>query len=85
MPASIGVTNVTQWHMMAYKTTLKIVGDRGSPCVTHRYPLNVRPEYLPALATMVSQSQYFRRRRSAMGTTPYKRRSSRALYRYKEL
>ena len=45
VPASISVTTVDQWWMMSSATTLKIVGDRGTPCVTHQYPLKERPNY----------------------------------------
>ena len=54
MPASIGITTVTQWQMTESTTTLKIVGYRGSHCVTPQYPLNKRPKYPAALVTMVS-------------------------------
>ena len=35
-------------------TTLKILGDRGSHCVTHRHPLKGRPKYPLALGKIFS-------------------------------
>ena len=53
MLASVGITTITQWRVTASTTLLKIGGYRGSPCITHRYPLNRRLKYQQALATMV--------------------------------
>ena len=83
MSASIGFTTVTQCQITESTTTLKIMGDRGSPCVTPNYPLNGRLKYLPALATMVSWSQCVQRSRTFLGPTPYAARSSRPIYRSK--
>ena len=79
MPSADGVTTVTQWRMTASTTTLKIVWDRGSPRVTHRYPLNRCPKYPPALDTMFSQSQYVQRSRTVLRPTPYAVRRSKSL------
>ena len=76
---SVGFTTFTQLRMTSSTTTLKIVGYRGSPCVTPQYPLNRRPKYLPALATMVSRFQYVRRSRTVLGLTLYSAISYRGL------
>ena len=75
----VGVTTVTQWRMTESTTTLKIVGNRGSPCVTPQYPLNGRTKYPLELSNMVSCSQYVRRSLSLRGSTLYAARSSRDL------
>ena len=38
-----GVRGVTQWRTTASTTTLKMVGDSGSPCVTPLTPLKPSP------------------------------------------
>ena len=79
--ASFGVTTLTQWNMTVPTTTLKIVGDKSSPCITHWYPLKGRQKYLTTLATVVSWSQYVQRSQTVLGPTPYAARSSRVIYR----
>ena len=79
MTAYVGVTTVTQWRMTASMTTLKIVVDRGSPCVTPQYPLNGRPKCPLALATMVRRSQYVQISRTVLVPSLYAERSSGAL------
>ena len=71
VPASDGVTTVTQWQMTASMTTLNVVRDRGLPCVTPPCFLNGRLKYPAALATMVSWSEYVQRSRTVLGPTPY--------------
>ena len=46
-------------------------GGKGSPWVWSRHPLNGSTKYPPALATMVSQSQYVRRSRSVRNLKAY--------------
>ena len=70
MPNYVGFTTFTQWQMTASTSLLKIVGERGLPCVMSCYPLNRHPKYPSVLATMFSQSQFVQRSRSVLGLTP---------------
>ena len=57
VPASDGVTTITQWWMTVSTTKLKIVGYKVLPYVTPWYPLNGILKHPPALASMFSRSQ----------------------------
>ena len=70
---------------MAVPTTmLKIVGYRGSTCVTLRYPLKGMPKYPPALVTMLRRPQYVWWSRRSLGATPYSKKISRHMYQPRE-
>ena len=72
-------TKYSQWRNTASTTTLKMVGNSGSPCVTPLSPKKGSTYHPPVRATILSRYQYLRRRRRALVPTPYSSRMSRHL------
>ena len=68
---SVAVTTDTKIWSTAYTTTLKIMGESGSPWVTPLQPLKGAPNYPPDLDTIVKWHQYLHKRRRARGGTLY--------------
>ena len=68
---SVAITTDTNIWRTASTTTLKIMGEIGSPWFTPRRPLKGAPKYPPSFDTIVKRYQYLHRSRIAKSHTPY--------------
>ena len=70
-PPTRSATKDSQCRTTTSTTILKMVGNNGSISVTPIPPRKGYMYYPPTRATILRRSQYLRRRRRALGPTPY--------------